>query len=59
MPRGMFPAATEQKGTGALGLIAYWPVALAAGLRLAVWLMLPANRFACDEQSYYRQAQPS
>jgi len=55
----MFPAATEQKGTGALGLIAYWPVALAAGLRLAVWLMLPANRFACDEQSYYRQAQPS
>ncbi len=31
-----------------------WPVALAIVVRLAVWLVVPATRFASDEDSYFQ-----
>lgn len=32
----------------------WWPVALGAALRLSVWALLPASRFASDEGSYFQ-----
>ncbi len=32
----------------------WWPVALAIGVRLIAWALVPANRFASDEDSYYQ-----
>ena len=31
----------------------WWPVALGAAIRIAVWALLPASRFASDEDSYF------
>ena len=33
-----------------------WPVAVAIIVRVSIWLVLPHNRFASDEDSYYRVA---
>ena len=38
----------------ATGLRDLWPVAVAIAVRLSVWLALPHNRFASDEDSYFR-----
>lgn len=32
----------------------WWPVALAIGVRLLAWALIPANRFASDEDSYFQ-----
>ena len=32
----------------------WWPVALAIGVRLFAWALIPAGRFASDEDSYYQ-----
>ena len=32
----------------------WWPVALGVAIRLAVWALLPASRFASDEDSYFQ-----
>lgn len=31
----------------------WWPVALASGVRLLAWALIPASRFASDEDSYF------
>ena len=33
-----------------------WPAAVAIAIRLVTWVVLPHNRFASDEDSYYRVA---
>lgn len=33
-----------------------WPLALAVAIRLAAWAMIPASRFASDEDSYFQVA---
>lgn len=32
----------------------WWPVVLAIGVRLLAWAVIPANRFASDEDSYFQ-----
>ena len=32
----------------------WWPVALAIGVRLIAWALIPASRFASDEDSYFQ-----
>lgn len=40
--------------TGRRGTAPLWPVALAAAARLIAWLLVPASRFASDEDSYFQ-----
>ena len=40
--------------TGRRGTSPLWPVALAAAARLIAWLLVPASRFASDEDSYFQ-----
>lgn len=32
----------------------WWPVALGVAIRMAVWALMPASRFASDEDSYFQ-----
>lgn len=46
--------AGHQRAERAPGWSGAWPLALAALLRVGVWLTLPASRFASDEASYFQ-----
>jgi hypothetical protein len=47
---------TVHDSASGLRIGAWWPIAVALSIRIAVWLVVPTDRFASDEDSYYNVA---